>query len=85
MEQRKRQILPPRRELEPRKQIDSLRVGVPKRAQVADDRSWRRGSHLKIDRPADKKSSPGRPMNSGARPGLSIRSRSRTTGKEATE
>jgi len=85
MEQPKRPILPPRRQLEPREQIDSLRVGVPERAQVADDRLRRRGGHLKIDRPAGQKSSPGRPMNSGARPGLRIRSRSRTTGKEATE
>jgi hypothetical protein len=85
MEQPKRPILSPGRQLEPREQIDSLRVGVPERAQVADDRSLRGGSHLKIDRPADKKSSPGRPMISGTRPGLSIRSRSRTTGKEATE
>jgi hypothetical protein len=85
MEKAERPILPPGCELEPREQMDSLHVGVPERAQVADDRSRRRGSHLKIDRPAGKKSSLARPMTSGTKPGLSIRSRSRTTGKEATK
>jgi hypothetical protein len=85
MEEPERPILSPRCELEPREQIDSLRVGVAERAQVADDGSPRRSGHLKKDPLAGEKSSARQPMNSGMRPGLSIRSRSRTTGKEATE
>jgi hypothetical protein len=49
----------PRGELEPRKQIDSLQVGFAERAQITDKRSRHGGGHLKIDRPATEKSSPG--------------------------
>jgi len=85
MNEQQHPTLPLRCELEPGEEIDGLHVGARERAQVADDRSRRRGGHLKIDRPAGEKSSARRPMNSGAKPGLSSRCRSRTTRKEATD
>jgi hypothetical protein len=79
MNEQEHSTLPPRCELKPGEEIDGSHIYAPERAQVADDRWWRRGGHLKIDRPAGEKSSARRPMNSGAKPGLSSRCRSRTT------
>jgi hypothetical protein len=59
MEKPDRPAVSPRGELEPCEQIDSLQVGFAERAQITDKRSWHGGSHLKIDRPATQKSSPG--------------------------
>jgi hypothetical protein len=59
MEKPERPAVSPRGQLEPRQQIDSLRVGPAERAQVANERSRDGGAHLKIDRPATQKSSLG--------------------------
>ena len=58
MEKPDRPAMSPRRELEPREQIDSLQVGFAERAQITDKRSRHVDGHLKIDRPATEKSSP---------------------------
>jgi hypothetical protein len=59
MEKPDRPAMSPRGELEPREQIDSLQVGFAERAQITDKGSRHVDGHLKIDRPATEKSSPG--------------------------
>jgi hypothetical protein len=59
MEETERPAVSARGELEPRQQIDSLRVGLTERAQITDNGSMHGGGHLKIDRPGTQKSSPG--------------------------
>jgi hypothetical protein len=57
MEKPQRAAVPPRGELEPCEQIDSLHVGAAQGAQVANERSTDRDGHLKIDRPPKQNSS----------------------------